>query len=132
MHEKFLEVNVQLVEETMLDGTNDVCESSNVLWVVLNTVGKQKRNLLSLNTLLSKEITLGSLDRVGKALLENELVIITNLNADHQTAVSWETLELTQFDELSQEIVFWISSLIGNNIFNHDDGVVGISFLESW
>lgn len=99
---------------------------------MLNTVGKQKRNLLSLNTLLSKEITLGSLDRVGKALLENELVIITNLNADHQTAVSWETLELTQFDELSQEIVFWISSLIGNNIFNHDDSVVGISFLESW
>jgi hypothetical protein len=132
LHEKFLEVNVQLVEETMLDGTNDVCESSNVLWVVLNTVGKQKRNLLSLNTLMSKEVTLSSLDRVGKALLENELVIITNLNADHQTAVSWETLELTQFDELSQEIVFWISTLIGNNIFNHDDGVVGISFLESW
>lgn len=30
LHEKFLEVNVQLVEETVLDGTNDVCESSNV------------------------------------------------------------------------------------------------------
>jgi hypothetical protein len=95
LHEKFFEVDVQLVEEAVLNGTNDVCESSNVSGVVLNTIGKQKRNLLSLNTLMSKEVTFGSLDRVCKALLENELVIIANLNTDHQTAVGWERLSLT-------------------------------------
>lgn len=99
---------------------------------MFDTVGKEERNLLGFNTLVGKEISLGSLDGVGKAFLENELVIITDLNADHQTAVGWKRLKLTQFNELSQEEVLWISSSVGNNIFNHDDSVIGISFLESW
>lgn len=116
----------------MLDGTDNVSESSDISGVVLNTVGEEKGDLLGFNASVGKEVALGSLNGVGKTLLENELIIVTDLNANHQTAVGWESLELSQFDEFSQEVVLWISSLVGNNVLDHDDSVISISFLESW
>lgn len=46
---KISKVNIELIKEAMLDGSNYIGESMNVFWLVDNTVREKKRNLLIFN-----------------------------------------------------------------------------------
>jgi len=53
-----LEADSQLVEEAVLDRTNHICESWDVGGVVLDAIGEEQRNLLSLDALAARRFFL--------------------------------------------------------------------------
>ena len=81
---------------------------------------------------MRQKVSLGSLDRVCQAFLEDELIVLTNCDADHQGPVSRQLLELSRLDELTEEEVFGIHVIVANYIFDHDHGVVCVCLLEGW
>ena len=80
---------------------------------------------------MSKEVSLCSLDGVGEALLENELIVIADGDRDHEGMVWRQVLWSVELNELSQEEILRIL-VITDNVLNHNYGVVGISLLVSW
>ena len=87
MHKEVSEPNTELIQETMLDTSNHVCESLDVSWVVLNAVCEKEGYLLGLDGLFGEKVSLGSFNTVGEALLEDELVVVTDCNGNHQRSV---------------------------------------------
>lgn len=71
---------------------------------------------------MSKQVLLGSLDRVGQALFEDELIIFANCYGDHERVVGWEGPWCVQLDELSQEEVLWVF-VIADDVFDHHNCV---------
>ena len=67
---------------------------------------------------MSKQIPLGSLDRVGEALFEDELIVFANSYGNHQGVVCWQYPWCVQLNEFSQEEVLWIS-VITDDVFDH-------------
>jgi hypothetical protein len=131
MHKEVSEPNAELIQETVLDTSNHVCESLDVSWVVLNAVCEQEGYLLGLDGLFGEKVSLGSFNTVGEALLEDELVVVTDCDGNHQRSVGWECLLLSKLNELSQEIVAWLA-IITNNILDHNHSVVSVCLLVNW
>ena len=103
-----LEADSKLVEEAVLDRTNHIGESWDVSGVVLDAVGEEQRNLLSLDALATEKVLLGPFDGGGEALLENELIVFTDCDAQQNGSVCWQDLQAPELDEFSQKVVLWV------------------------
>ena len=122
-----LEADSKLVEEAVLDRTNHIGESWDVSGVVLDAVGEEQRNLLSLDALATEKVLLGPFDGGGEALLENELIVFTDCDAQQNGSVCWQDLQAPELDEFSQKVVLWVCAII-DNISHHDHCVVWVCF----
>lgn len=54
---------------------------------MFNTVREKQRNLLLFDGIAGKEVFLRSLNGIGKAFFENELVVIADGHTDHKRSV---------------------------------------------
>lgn len=83
IHKQIFETDIKFIQETVLNRSNYIGESTDISGVLFDAVGEEKRNLFCFDTLAVQEVSLGSLDGVGQTFFEDELVIVTNYNRDH-------------------------------------------------
>lgn len=98
----------QFVKEAVLDGTNHISESWDVSGVILNAIREEERHLLSLDALATEKVLLGPFDGGGEALLENELIIFADCDAQQDGSVCWQHLQAPELNEFPQEVVLWV------------------------